>query len=363
MTTTKFPNQQQPNSVPLNKGQKIPESRDVRKKEIQEKPKVKIAPINIGESLPTLNSVADQLQLDKNFRLILVTFDIKLISDKYDTEGTKSILELIDDFNKALLDTFFYDPKDNKLAAGIPAEAVAALYLRILRFKLKLCSFEGFLKVAANTKMITSKYKALLQKMNTTNIIFDFKKSNILDIGVESTLRAIKNHLRSFEMELKSYLPALHDLMGLTTITSITDFIILHNAIKNIAPKGLVGIEPDYYYVFRLLLEPEHENKIFDEVQNKQWQTYKRELLELITFCTKKHPELIPPDFTLLTFPFAQPSELNTINIPISLFFNGPCSIITFARFITVLNHIIPAVWLISYNYIAQVHMAKNTQP
>ncbi len=356
--------QQTPNekfSEPLkNKGPKINESKNEMSAFPENKTKVKIAPLNLLESCTSMYSFLEQIKLESAFKEILKEYEITII-DKLETEGTRSLLHIID--TPDALSIIIPKNENNSfiLPDDIKSESYSALLLRLARIKLKLSLFYYMFALMNNAHILRNRYNALLKKINTTHLDLDFKKSKIAGIGVGTTIKLLKKHLSQFEFDLKSNLQAMHDLLNLNSITDIPygikGFSLLYNAMKNIAPKGFAGIEKDYYYVCRLLLEPTFEEKIFDEVQNKQWQSYKQEILALLTFCTILHPtQLITPDFNALTLSIAQPAvDRNTINVPVTIFFDRPCSKITFARFITVLNHFIPIMWIISYNHVYTV--------
>lgn len=244
-------------SEPLkNKGLKINESETGR---TNNKTQVKIAPLNLHESCKTLNEFSQQIQLDTQFKNILKEFEISIV-DAYETKGIRSILHSIDNPDGAL-DIILVKEKAN--VPNIKPESIAALVLRLVRMKLKLCIFHAIYNTTGNFSVIKNKYRELLNTMNTTYFELDFQKSKIVGIGVVSTIKLIKKHLSYFETELKSNLPGMHDLCGLHNITAypngIEAFPSLYNAMKNIAPKGFSLIEKDYYmsadYCWNLILK------------------------------------------------------------------------------------------------------------
>lgn len=336
-------------------------------KTIPLKPKVNVLPIIPVESLISLNEYLTKISLDEGFNLLMQKYNISVENTSTPAEGTHSILELIQ--IPSLVGVLL--PKDEKGGYLIPdgnnikGDTVSAIMSRIFRTKFKLFVFYQMLDLTPNTSMLKKKYITLLKKMAFMRFDLDFTKSKIAGVNATSTLNLIKKFLVQVEFELKTFLEPLHDLRHLVSLTighptkDIKHFSQLANALKTIAPRGFQGIEQDYYYVCRLLLDPQIEHEIFNEIQKKQWLTYKQELYSLLTFCTIDHPNGVEGLSNIMeAFGSSLGSSKGngtTINVPISKFITEKCSNNTFSRFIHVLNYFLPVVWLVSYNVLYDI--------
>lgn len=141
--------------------------------------------------------------------------------------------------------------------------------------------------------ILSKRFNTIMVNLSSTYVFIDYKSLPLpmlgplpLDNGpritLESTLSLITNTLRPLEAELRVLLDGIanecfylcYRREQLITYTRISQ------SLRNIAPRGLVAVVPDYYYVIQLLLDPEFAAKIFNPTQLHQWNSYETEFLE-----------------------------------------------------------------------------------
>lgn len=212
--------------------------------------------------------------------------------------GKVTILQLLSETEEKFLLNF---PKvEQELSRANP---VSALWLRIIRFKLKFTVLKTILILQSpNSNLLLQKFNEILQRLKYRKVHVDFNNipENGPTITFESTIKLITNELMFAEAQLRLLFTPI---LALYRITNESIDLPLHPSILQVlnvlAPPGLTNIEKDFYYIIRLLINNGHSS--FTDLQKKQWLSLTVEIKSLLHFLFLYPPDQIPPLTLLMT--------------------------------------------------------------
>lgn len=242
---------------------------------------------------------------------------------------------------------------------------IVAFNQRVAKFKIKLFCVNTFLHCAPQKSItITKKNETILNLLKKKSVYLHPLPENlkIKDISLFGTLKTLVREFTSIESILKDVLRCAVSLYGIVLLENRSLYSVNNSEnnpvsqrvaylLDNIAPYGARGIEPDFYYIARLLLHgPGTTSVKFNENQLKQWVSLTDEIYPLLSFLA--YPLPTKPDLELYLS-----SASNFINIPLTAFFSGDQELSqnTFSRLINSTIHFIVITYVIVAKYCIDV--------